>query len=113
MSDWITDRDTTLQILTRIYTAGYQRGHDETVESTYLLIHPNDVGTYFSDDVTELMQALPHEATALLIAAAPELLEAATNVRWWWDGGNKISPKLSDIIGRLRAAIAKAKGAQP
>jgi hypothetical protein len=52
----------------------------------------------------------PCEADRNLIAAAPELLEAATNALWWWDGGNKISPKASDCIARLRAAIAKAKG---
>lgn len=45
-----------------------------------------------------------------LEALNAELLEAATNALWWWDSGNKISPKSSDVIGRLRAAIAKAKG---
>ena len=47
---------------------------------------------------------------AKLEAEHAELLEAATNALWWWDGGNKISPKASDVIGRLRAAISKAKG---
>jgi hypothetical protein len=44
-----------------------------------------------------------------LEAKHEELLEAATNAVWWWDGGNPISPKASDVMGRLRAAIAKAK----
>jgi hypothetical protein len=49
---------------------------------------------------------------AKLEASHAELLEAATNALWWLNGGNKISPKASDCIARLRAAIAKAKGEQ-
>ena len=105
MSDWITNRDTTLQILTRIYTAGYQRGHDETVESTYLHIHPDDVGTYFSDDVKELMQEFGNEADRRLIAAAPELLEALEALLNLHDDGDYDGP---DPAEQARAAIAKA-----
>ena len=53
------------------------------------------------------------DANISLIAAAPELLEAAINVAQWWDSDNKISPKASGVIDRLRAAINKAKGEQP
>jgi hypothetical protein len=48
----------------------------------------------------------PHEANARLIAAAPDLLDAAERAEWW----------LSTISGSeairavLRAAIAKAEG---
>lgn len=50
-------KDTT-EMLTRIYTAGYERGHHDTVESTYTPIHPDDVATYFYDDVVELVEEL-------------------------------------------------------
>ena len=64
-------------------------------------------------DVSGRYGAIDDEANARLIAAAPELLEAAINVAQWWDSDNKISPKASGVIDRLRAAIAKAKGEQP
>ena len=65
---------------------------------------------YYEDDEGDMCKSSEVE---YLEAINAELLEAATNALWWWDGGNKISPKASDVIGRLRAAIAKAKGEQP
>ena len=111
MSEWITDRRPTEQILTRIYTAGYERGHHDTVESTYLHIHPEDVGTYFSDDVKELMQEFGNEANARLIAAAPELLEALEKaLNESGCDGDQCGTEWHELA---RAAITKAKGEQP
>jgi hypothetical protein len=116
LNQWITDRRPTEQILTRIYTAGYERGHHDTVESTYLHIHPEDVGTYFSDDVKELMQELPAmpEMGTELEAINAELLEASEAIVARWDSPLwKDQPHTGVFIDQLRAAIAKAKGEQP
>ena len=67
--------------------------------------YPNS-GYFPSDD----------EATgnAALIAAAPELLEAAEGIVSRWDSPLwKDQPHTGIFIDRLRAAIAKAKGVQP
>lgn len=48
-------------------------------------------------------------ANASLITAAPELLEALEAV----DNGYRCGHDLSLVIGEVRAAIAKATGAQP
>jgi hypothetical protein len=51
----------------------------------------------------------PHdEANALLIAAAPELLEAAERVVSQWEKGD-----LAGAVRELNAAIATAKGRAP
>jgi len=53
-------------------------------------------------------------ANAALIAAAPELLEAAEGIVSRWDSPLwKDQPHTGIFIDRLRAAIAKAKGEQP
>ena len=46
---------------------------------------------------------------ALLISAAPELLEAATSLMAWFDAGRSIAPTWAEV-DNLRAAIAKAMG---
>lgn len=52
-------------------------------------------------------------ANARLIAAAPDLLEAAAAVVARWDTPNwKDAAPTGEVIGRLRAAIAKARGEQ-
>jgi len=54
----------------------------------------------------------PHEepwANARLIAAAPDLLEAAKTLMEYWDNGTPVRPGCEDIE-TLRAAIAKAEG---
>ena len=55
-----------------------------------------------------------NEANARLIAAAPELLEAAEAIVARWDSPLwKDQPHTGTFIDQLRAAIAKAKGEQP
>lgn len=52
-------------------------------------------------------------ANARLIAAAPDLLEAAAAVVARWDTPNwKDAAPTGEVIARLRAAIAKARGEQ-
>ena len=54
------------------------------------------------------------DVNARLIAAAPELLEAAEGIVSRWDSPLwKDQPHTGVFIDRLRAAIAKAKGEQP
>lgn len=56
-------------------------------------------------------QGFPVVANARLIAAAPELLEAAERVVERWDSPAwKDQPHTGVFIYQLRAAIAKAKG---
>ena len=53
------------------------------------------------------------EANATLIAAAPDLLAAAEDVVARWDTPTwKDAEPTAAVIGKLRAAIAKAKGEQ-
>lgn len=55
---------------------------------------------------------LNQTANALLIAAAPDLLEAARAVVARWDSPNwKDQPHTVEFIAKLRVAIAKATGA--
>ena len=54
------------------------------------------------------------DANISLIAAAPEMLEAAEGIVSRWDSPLwKDQPHTGVFIDRLRAAIAKAKGEQP
>jgi hypothetical protein len=64
-----------------------------------------------NDSICVVLQKESHfEANARLIAAAPDLLAAALEVRRCGNGGAKLSRKASDAI---RTAIAKATGATP
>lgn len=48
----------TKELLTRVYTAGYKRGHNDTVEGTYADVLWSERNTYFLDDVQELMDVI-------------------------------------------------------
>lgn len=52
------------------------------------------------------------KANAILIAAAPELLEAAKIIQGRYDSGESLTESLLPYLasGRLRGAIAKAEG---
>tara|TARA_Y100001963_G_C6436313_1_gene289301 strand:- start:6 stop:206 length:201 start_codon:yes stop_codon:yes gene_type:complete len=56
----------------------------------------------------ELQRADQHEADARLMAAAPDLLEAAEEAARWW--GNQESLDSAPWIYAIREAIARAKG---
>ena len=72
------------------------------------------VATVWKGWVNEGEVGFPLEANARLIAAAPELLEAAEGIVSRWDSPLwKDQPHTGIFIDRLRAAINKAKGEQP
>ena len=50
------------------------------------------------------------EANAMLIAAAPELLEALKAVESWMDDLQSINPFTQNLLDNVRSAIAKAEG---
>ena len=45
-------------VFVRIYNAGYQAGHHETVEGGFVDVHDCDKGTYHSEVVEELIDEL-------------------------------------------------------
>lgn len=55
-----------ITFLTHIFTSGYQRGHEDTVEAQFTDVARSEYGTFFRQDVEELTTDL-----------APALLEAA------------------------------------
>lgn len=48
--------DPLLPFLTHIYNAGYNDGHNDTVEGCYTYIYPVDMETYQDDFVAELVK---------------------------------------------------------
>jgi hypothetical protein len=47
--------------LNRIYATAYERGHNDTVEAAYTYILQQDVETYFSEEVDEMLAAAQQE----------------------------------------------------
>jgi len=45
-----------LEVACKIFNAGFQRGHNDTVESAFCEIHENDAFEYWADEVGELLQ---------------------------------------------------------
>jgi len=43
-------------ICTEIYNHGYNRGHNDTVESAYTNVYPEDIKTYHSEIIQELLK---------------------------------------------------------
>lgn len=41
--------------MARAYDRGYQCGHEDTVESRFVIVHANDVLDYFADDVRQML----------------------------------------------------------
>ena len=41
--------------MARAYERGYQHGHEDTVESKFVIVHANDALDYFSDDVRQML----------------------------------------------------------
>lgn len=87
----------------------YNQVRNGSYEPRSEMVEERDGDWVWWEDVETQCAKLESKCAELETKCA-ELLEAATNALWWWDSGNKISPKPSDIIGRLRSAIAKAKG---
>lgn len=54
--------------LTRLYTAGYKSGHHYTVEGGYTDVYHQDGGTYFREDVTELLEDSDYAAIQAALA---------------------------------------------
>jgi len=55
--------------LCRAYTAGYQHGYNDTVESQFSTIHHTDTKDYFADNVRQMMfDGSQPELSALLAA---------------------------------------------
>lgn len=59
--------------------------------------------------------AVPHNdstgrADAALIAAAPDLLEAAKSALWWFESKDTDGKDFIQVCKELRAAIVKAEG---
>jgi len=48
----------TLEQITIIYNSGYESGHHDTVTNYYTLLHSEDVETYQSDVVEEILEEL-------------------------------------------------------
>ena len=63
----MTDIDTK-QLLARLYSSGYQAGHNDTVEACFTDVHHSDRGTYHLDQVDDFLSDYP-ELRALLDAA--------------------------------------------
>jgi hypothetical protein len=51
-------RERLLPLFVRIYNAGYQAGHHETVEGGFVDVHDCDRDTYHSDVVADLLDEL-------------------------------------------------------
>ena len=60
----MTDIDTK-QLLARLYSSGYQAGHNDTVEACFTDVHHSDRGTYHLDQVDDFLSDYP-ELRALL-----------------------------------------------
>jgi hypothetical protein len=43
------------EALIQVYTIGYHRGHQDTVEGFFTYVHPKDSSTFFADDVDEIV----------------------------------------------------------
>jgi hypothetical protein len=41
--------------MARAYERGYQCGHEDTVESRFVIVHTNDALDYFADDVRQML----------------------------------------------------------
>jgi hypothetical protein len=41
--------------MARAYERGYQCGHEDTVESRFVIVHANDALDYFADDVRQML----------------------------------------------------------
>ena len=70
--------------------------HNDQFVIAHIQVYPDNIG--------EL------KPNALLIAAAPELLEAAAAVMAWFDAGRLTEPNFVSLRN-LSSAISKAKGA--
>ena len=47
-----------MPVLVRLYNAGYQAGHHDTVEGGFVDVHPSDSETYHSEEVAEIIAEL-------------------------------------------------------
>ena len=58
--------------LTRAYTAGHQRGHEDTVEGIFTAVWREDATTYLAEDVRLMLSdgSLPEAEAALAAARA-------------------------------------------
>jgi hypothetical protein len=54
----IHDQQNTLMV--RLYNHGYMAGHQDSVESAFVLIHHTDMDTYHADVVAEILQENTH-----------------------------------------------------
>jgi hypothetical protein len=52
------ERERLLPLFVRVFNAGYQAGHHETVEGGFADVHESDKETYHSDVVAELLGEL-------------------------------------------------------
>jgi hypothetical protein len=74
MSEKIT---MTIEQLTEVYNAGYQEGHNGTVEGCFVDVHWSDKGTYNRDVVCELLAEMDNPSETPLQKAYREVAEAA------------------------------------
>lgn len=60
--------------MARAYAAGYQHGHEDTVEGHFIMVHNVDHPSYFADDVRQMMieGRLPEASAAIAMAAGKE-----------------------------------------
>jgi hypothetical protein len=46
-----------LKLMSLAFSAGYQRGHEDTVEGQFVNVHPSDQKTFFRDEVIEILDS--------------------------------------------------------
>jgi hypothetical protein len=52
------ERCFTLEEITLVFTAGYHRGHNATVEASFFPIHPSEYGTFWKEDVRAVLKEI-------------------------------------------------------